>query len=164
MRPEDPEGIEDIMPVISESERVDNGVEMDHSQDDRNHRGNGQQSWQAFLLLWESVLQKRREVPLWNKHVGHRDGQNRPRKEQKVRPDVKHLRQMQAGTVEFLVSCECKLLNIVLDIADLPRTTPSFHRTNPPNAARIVIWGITEITTGVIFLKPVVASDTAVLK
>lgn len=109
MRPEDPEGIENIMPVISKSERVDNGVEMDHSQEDRNHRGSGQQGRESLLLLWESVFQKPRKIPLGGKHIGHRDDQNWPRKEQKVRPDIKHLREMQTGTVEFLVSCKHKL-------------------------------------------------------
>lgn len=45
-----------------------------------------------------------------------------------------------------------------------PRTTPLFHNTKMPNAARIVTYGMTETRAKRTLVKPFIAKETAVLK
>lgn len=87
----DPEGVENIVTVISEGEWMNDGVKMDRSKHDWNDCKHSQQSRETPLLCGEAVVQERREELLRKKYVGDRKDENGPGKEHKVRPDVEHL-------------------------------------------------------------------------
>jgi hypothetical protein len=117
------------------------------------------------VLLGEPVVQILGDIGRWKQKIDHGEEDHGPGEEGEIRPDIKHLGEMQASSVKLFVAWFRVSIPLPTIVEHrLPRTTPLFHRTNAPKAPRIARWGIIEATREKGCLRLAAAKDTAVLK
>lgn len=147
MQAQDAEDVEDVVAVVGEGEGVDDGVEVNGGGGNDGPEGDDPGAGEKVLLAGLDVGLELgggevggEEGEGGGEEVGEKDGEG---EEGDVGPDVEHLGRVDGGDVVGFVAywerCQCFLRGVWMEV--VPRTTPPFQATNPPNRPTKAAYG-----------------------
>lgn len=94
--------VEHVVSVIGQSKRVHDGVKMDSCQHQRNNPQSREKPRKSVSIV-ESIVEELWKITAGYNNIGNADDHQWPREEDKVWPDVQHLRNMDSSAMELLM-------------------------------------------------------------